>query len=507
MDRAIALAALGLGATSPNPSVGAVILDASGAGRRRGPHRAAPAARTPRSSRSRAAGDRARGGTAVVTLEPCNHTGRTGPCTGRCSRPASPAWWSPSRSRTRWPPAAPTRCAPPGVEVDAGGTARPRPPHGLRYWLTAVTRRTPVRDLEVRGDAGRAERGGRRYQQVDHVGGGPGRRAPAARRPWTRSSPASARCSPTTPGSDRRATPRRAARSRCGWWWTAPGVPRTTLGSATAPHPPGSRPPRRSAPAAAGRVDLDALLDVAVPARRARARCWKAARRWPARSCAPASSTRSSAYIAPKLLGAGPAALGRRRRRARIDRRHRPGHWRHHPDRAGPAASDRQPCRREPDRCSPASSRNSARSPRVTDLGDAARIAVRGPLVTSDAGHGDSIAVNGVCLTVVDVDGDAFTADVMKETLDRSSLGALAAGDRSTWNAPRCCPPASAATWCRATSTVSARSSPASPGEQWEIVTFALPPALARYVVEKGSITVDGVSLTVTAVDRRSRSR
>ena len=65
-------------------------------------------------------------------------------------------------------------------------------------------------------------------------------------------------------------------------------------------------------------------------------------------------------------------------------------------------------------------------------------IAVRGPLVTSDARHGDSIAVNGVCLTVVDnVDGGVFTADVMGETLRRSSLGALAAGRaRSTWSAP-----------------------------------------------------------------------
>ncbi|MBM4515751.1 riboflavin synthase, partial [Rhodococcus hoagii] len=65
------------------------------------------------------------------------------------------------------------------------------------------------------------------------------------------------------------------------------------------------------------------------------------------------------------------------------------------------------------------------------DLADAARFTVKGPLVTSDAGHGDSIAVNGVCLTVVDVlDGEAFTADVMRETLVRSSLGSLGIGSR-----------------------------------------------------------------------------
>src|ERR1700750_990325 len=64
----------------------------------------------------------------------------------------------------------------------------------------------------------------------------------------------------------------------------------------------------------------------------------------------------------------------------------------------------------------------------IVDLDDAARLTVRGQLVTGDARHGDSIAVNGVCLTVVDVSDGAFTADVMKETLDRSSLGALAPG-------------------------------------------------------------------------------
>lgn len=62
------------------------------------------------------------------------------------------------------------------------------------------------------------------------------------------------------------------------------------------------------------------------------------------------------------------------------------------------------------------------------DLADAARFTVRGPLVTSDASHGDSIAVNGVCLTVVEVADGAFTADVMQETLNRSSLQSLAVG-------------------------------------------------------------------------------
>lgn len=135
------------------------------------------------------------------------------------------------------------------------------------------------------------------------------------------------------------------------------------------------------------------------------------------------------------------------------------------------------------------------------DLGDSARLTIRGPLVTSDAGHGDSIAVSGVCLTVVDVRADdAFTTDVMAETLNRSSLRDVGAGGRV--NLER-----AAAVNSRlgghivqghvdGTGRVIARTS----GERWEVARIALPTALSRYVVEKGSITVDGVSLTVSAV-------
>jgi len=136
----------------------------------------------------------------------------------------------------------------------------------------------------------------------------------------------------------------------------------------------------------------------------------------------------------------------------------------------------------------------------VVDLGEAARLTVRGPLVTQDARHGDSIAVNGVCLTVVEVTDAAFTADVMKETLDRTGLGGLAAGDEV--NLER------AATLSTrlgghlvqghvdGVGVVTARQ----PGPRWEVVTVALPAELSRYVVHKGSITVDGVSLTVSAL-------
>jgi riboflavin synthase len=137
----------------------------------------------------------------------------------------------------------------------------------------------------------------------------------------------------------------------------------------------------------------------------------------------------------------------------------------------------------------------------ITPAAGAARLSVRGPLVTSDAAHGDSIAVNGVCLTVVEVDGDVFTVDVIKESLERSSLGTLEAG--SVVNLERA---------VRAdqrlgghivqghvdgTAVLLSRS----PGEHWDDLRFSLPGALARYVAEKGSIAIDGISLTVTTVD------
>ena len=135
------------------------------------------------------------------------------------------------------------------------------------------------------------------------------------------------------------------------------------------------------------------------------------------------------------------------------------------------------------------------------NLGDAARLVIRGPIVTSDAGHGDSIAVNGVCLTVVDVLADgSFSADVMDETLKRSSLRGVDVGARV--NLER-----AAAINSRlgghivqghvdGTGHVISRT----PSEHWTVVRIALPAALSRYVVEKGSITVDGVSLTVSGL-------
>ena len=132
--------------------------------------------------------------------------------------------------------------------------------------------------------------------------------------------------------------------------------------------------------------------------------------------------------------------------------------------------------------------------------GDSAVIAVRGPLVTSDAKHGDSISVNGVCLTVLDnVDG-VFTADVMGESLRRSSLGALRPG--SPVNLERAATAGTRLGGHLVQGHVDgvARIIAREPADEWEVLRFSLPPELARYVVEKGSITVDGVSLTVMAV-------
>ncbi len=133
------------------------------------------------------------------------------------------------------------------------------------------------------------------------------------------------------------------------------------------------------------------------------------------------------------------------------------------------------------------------------NLPDAARLTVRAA-VADDAGIGDSIAVNGVCLTVVSTGGGGFTADVMRETLDRSSLGALRPGDRV--NLERPVSPSGrlgghiVQGHVDGVGTILGRE--VTP--HWELVRIGLPEALARYLVVKGSVTVDGVSLTVVDV-------
>nr|WP_312638778.1 riboflavin synthase [Rhodococcus qingshengii] len=135
------------------------------------------------------------------------------------------------------------------------------------------------------------------------------------------------------------------------------------------------------------------------------------------------------------------------------------------------------------------------------ELVDAARFTVRGPLVTSDAGHGDSIAVNGVCLTVVDVLADgSFTADVMQETLNRSSLAKLDVGSRVNLERAAALNSRLGGHLVQGQVDGTGHVISRSPSENWEVVRIALPDSISRYVVEKGSITVDGVSLTVSAL-------
>ncbi len=142
----------------------------------------------------------------------------------------------------------------------------------------------------------------------------------------------------------------------------------------------------------------------------------------------------------------------------------------------------------------------------LEDQGDAIRLTVRGPLVTSDAGLGDSISVNGCCLTVVTTRlsaggvAESFTADVMHETLAKTSLGTLTPGARV--NLERAVTPATrlgghiVQGHVDGTGTVLSRT----PSEHWEVVEIALPDGLERYLIDKGSVTVDGISLTVVEV-------
>ena len=133
-------------------------------------------------------------------------------------------------------------------------------------------------------------------------------------------------------------------------------------------------------------------------------------------------------------------------------------------------------------------------------LGDSARLTIRGPVATSDAQHGDSISVSGCCLTVAELDGDAFSADVMAESLSRTSLGDLSEG--STVNLERAVAAGTRLGGHLVQGHVdgTAQLLDRTPGDHWEMMRFSLPTDLARYFVEKGSVTVDGVSLTVVEV-------
>jgi riboflavin synthase len=133
----------------------------------------------------------------------------------------------------------------------------------------------------------------------------------------------------------------------------------------------------------------------------------------------------------------------------------------------------------------------------ITKLDDSIRIRIKGELVREDLSRGESIAVSGVCLTAQEVTTDGFVADVMQETLDRSSLSDLAQGDMV--NLERAMSGSSrfgghvVQGHVDGVATIVSRE----PSENWEVVKVRIPKELTKYVVHKGSITFDGVSLTV----------
>lgn len=134
--------------------------------------------------------------------------------------------------------------------------------------------------------------------------------------------------------------------------------------------------------------------------------------------------------------------------------------------------------------------------------GDAARITVRAPLAASDAKHGDSISVGGVCLTVVDQGADWFTADVMGVTLQMSTLGERSPGDLVDIERAAQVGDRLGGHIVQGHIDGTSQVLNVTPQEGWTVVRFSLDPEHAPLVARKGSIAVDGVSLTVSAVDR-----
>ncbi|WP_323794516.1 riboflavin synthase [Nocardioides sp.] len=133
----------------------------------------------------------------------------------------------------------------------------------------------------------------------------------------------------------------------------------------------------------------------------------------------------------------------------------------------------------------------------IEHQGDAIRLTVRAGLVLEDVGLGDSIAVNGCCLTVVTHDGELWTADVMQETLDKTSLLGVKPGDRVNLERAVTADKRLGGHIVQGHVDGVGHVVSRTPSEHWEVVEISLPPGLAKYLVDKGSITVDGVSLTV----------
>lgn len=131
---------------------------------------------------------------------------------------------------------------------------------------------------------------------------------------------------------------------------------------------------------------------------------------------------------------------------------------------------------------------------------DSITLTIRASTVLDDVHHGDSIAVNGVCLTVVEFGDDFFTADLMQETLDRSRLGQVEVGSKVNLERATAVGQRLGGHIVQGHIDGTGEVISRTPGGRWEVVRISLPEQLSKYVVEKGSIAVDGTSLTVSAV-------
>ena len=134
----------------------------------------------------------------------------------------------------------------------------------------------------------------------------------------------------------------------------------------------------------------------------------------------------------------------------------------------------------------------------VEPSGDGVRMTVRAPLAVSDAHHGDSISVSGVCLTVVDQGEDWFTADVMRQSLDMATLGAFGPGTRVNLERAMAAHGRLGGHIVQGHVDGTGTVREVRPGAEWRVIRISLPAELAPLVVDKGSIAVDGVSLTVS---------
>ncbi|MFE7846641.1 riboflavin synthase [Microbacterium sp. NPDC057407] len=135
----------------------------------------------------------------------------------------------------------------------------------------------------------------------------------------------------------------------------------------------------------------------------------------------------------------------------------------------------------------------------VEPSGDGVRVTVRAPKAVSDAAHGDSISVSGVCLTVVDQGTDWFTADVMRQTLDMSTLAGVGAGRPVNLERATAVHGRLGGHIVQGHIDGTGELLEVRPGAEWRVLRIGLPAHLAPLVVDKGSIAVDGVSLTVSA--------